>query len=347
MAVQIVGPGVDSYAGMRRRATALEMSSPRAKPTRALHRVRRGGKRWTGGAAPGGRVVMNWLKRVPAWIAPVAIVALGLPVALGLLSAGVYAVFNSTNGAGTAALLTVGFLVLFVVVYHDSIRSMEFGGAKVQLALKIKYSLKEAFKLRLSGDYEQAADKIRYSFLQFAGETEERAKEYEEALQYQDKVQANLEKIIQGDEFKGHVMKTASGLSLLPLIDLVMAFDGRSLEKALCDQHKTLCPKLMKHLESPDGLRAGVIVRPGEELNVEKLVAKLKEEDENGALSLTCYLLIQNCKDSNTAMEFRHWTMLHDMHACALQWVPDSGQEKLASTLQEAILSVCDPHTTG
>jgi hypothetical protein len=290
---------------------------------------------------------MSSLKRVTAWIAPVAIVALGLLLALGLLGAGVYAVFNSTNGAGTAALLTVGSLVLFVVVYHDRIRSMEFGGAKVQFALKIKDWLKEAFELRLSGNYEHAADKLEYAFLQFAGETEKRSKEYQEAQQYQDKVREKLEEIVKGDEFKGHVTKTASGLSLLPLIDLVMAFDGRSLEKALHDQGKTLCSKLTEHLDSPDGLRAGVIVRPGQELNIKELVAKLQEEGDNGALRLTCYLLIQNCKDSNTAMEFRLLAMRRGMHATSLEWEPDSGREKLADALQEAILSVCDLHTTG
>jgi hypothetical protein len=290
---------------------------------------------------------MSWLKRLPAWIAPVAIVALGLLLALGLLSAGVYAVFNSTNGAGTAALLTVGSLVLFVVVYHDRIRSMEFGGAKVQFALKVKDWLKEAFELQLSGNYEQAADKLEYAFLQFAGETEKRSKEYQEARQYQDRVQKELEEIVKGDEFKGHVTKTASGLSLFPLIDLVMAFDGRSLEKALHDRGKILCSELTEHLESSDGLRAGVIVRPGQDLDIKELVAKLKEEGDNGALRLTCYLLVQKCKNSNTAMVFRLLAMQRGMHATSLEWEPDSGREKLANALQEAILSVCDLHTVG
>jgi hypothetical protein len=289
---------------------------------------------------------MGGQKRTATWAAYVALIALGL-VALGLLGTGVYAVFNSANGAGTAALLTVGSLALFVVVYHDRIQSMEFGGAKVRFALKIKYSLKDAFELRLSGNYEQAEDKLEYAFLQFAGETEERSKEYGEAQQYQDKVREKLEEIVKGDEFKGHVTKTASGLSLLPLIDLVMAFDGKSLEKALHDKGKTLCPKLAEHLDSPDGLRAGVIVRPGQELNIKGLIAKLQEEDENGALRLTCYLLVQNCRDSNTAMEFRLSAMRRDMHATALQWEPDSGREKLAGALQDAILSVCDLHATG
>jgi hypothetical protein len=34
------------------------------------------------------------------------------------------------------------------------------------------------------------------------------------------------------------------------------------------------------------------------------------------------------------------------MHATSLEWEPDSGREKLADALQEAILSACDLHTT-
>jgi hypothetical protein len=80
------------------------------------------------------------LERVLAWMATVA--------AAGLLGAGVYAVFYSTNGSGTVALLAIGSLGLFVISFRDRIRSMEFGGARVQLALKVRDSLKTAFKLR-------------------------------------------------------------------------------------------------------------------------------------------------------------------------------------------------------
>src|SRR5262249_35237968 len=184
------------------------------------------GKRQTGRSRAHGRVFMTGQRRAPTWIAPVAIIALGLLVALGLLSAGVYAVFNSTNGAGTAALLTVGSLALFVVVYHDRIRSMEFGGAKIQFALRLKDGLKEAFELRLAGNYEQAENKLEFAFAQFARESDKRWKEYQIAEKYQDSVREKLEEIVKGDEFKGTVRKTASALSLLPLIDLVMDFDG-------------------------------------------------------------------------------------------------------------------------
>lgn len=277
------------------------------------------------------------------WVAPVAIMVLGLLVALALLGAGVYAVFNSMNGAGTAALLTVGSLTLFVAVYHDRIRSMELGGAKVQFALRVKDALKEVFELRLAGNYEHAEDKLEFAFAQFvAQESDKRWKDYQIAEKYQDSVRENLEDIVKGDDFKGRVRKTASGLVLFPLIDLVMDFDGSAVLKALTEHGLTLCQQLTEHLRTQD-LRAGVIVRPGQELNIEELVGKLLEEDENGALRLTCFLLIQNCKGSKTAKEFRRVAILSGMHATSLEWEPHSGREKLREALQAAILTVCDP----
>ena len=275
------------------------------------------------------------------WIVPIVAI-----VAMGLLGAGVYAVFFSRNEPGTVALLTIGLLALFVAIYHDRIRSMEFGGAKIQLALKIKDWLKEAFELQLAGDYEQAEDKLQYAFHQFAHESESRWKEYQTATEYQERVRKNLQKIVRSDDspFNGRVRKTASGLSLLPLIDLVMDFDGPSLLEALTN-HKpplTLCPELTDHLRQHK-LRAGVIVRPGQSLNSEELVAKLAEEVKNGALRLTCFLLIQNCKGSKSAKEFRSLAIQRGMHATSLEWEPYSGREKLADALQEAILTVCDP----
>jgi len=288
-------------------------------------------------------------------MATVAIIALGLPIALGLLGAGVYAVLNSTNGTGTAALLTVGSLALFVVVYHDSIRSMEFGGAKMQFARKIKDRLKDAFELRLAGDYEQAQAKLEFAFEQFAHESDKRSKKYQIAKDYQEIVRANLEEIVKGDDFKGHVRKTASGLSLLPLIDLVMDFDGPSLLEALKhhDPPLTLCQKLTDHLRHHK-LRAGVIVRPGQKLNAEELVGKLWEEFNDGPLGLTCLLLIQNCKGAKTGEKFRYLAIQSGMHATNLEWEPSTGLEELAEALQKAILTVCNPsrcflsgHTTG
>jgi hypothetical protein len=56
---------------------------------------------------------------------------------------------------------------------------MEFGGAKMQFALKIKDGLKEAFELRLAGNYEQAEDELEFAFAQFARESDKRWKEYQ------------------------------------------------------------------------------------------------------------------------------------------------------------------------
>ena len=158
---------------------------------------------------------------------------------------------------------------------------MEFGGAKIQLALKIKDWLKEAFGLRLAGNYEQAEDTLQFAFRQFAQESETRWKEYQTATEYQERVRKNLQKIVKGkivtgndSGFNGRIRKTASGLSLLPLIDLVMDFDGPSVLEALTARGLTLCPELTEHLQQHK-LRAGVIVRPGQSLNSEELVAKL------------------------------------------------------------------------
>jgi hypothetical protein len=216
-----------------------------------------------------------------------------------------------------------------------------------------KDGLKEAFELRLAGNYEQAGDELEFAFSQFARESDKRWKEYQVAEMYQGSVREKLEEIVKGEDFKGRVRKTASSLSLLPLIDLVMDFDGASLQAALTARGLTLCRELTEHLQKHD-LRAGVIVRPGQELNTQELVGKLLEEAENGPLRLTCFLLIQNCKGSKTAEEFRDLAIQRGMHACSLQWEPNSGRKQLEEALQTAILTVCDPnrcfipsHTTG
>jgi hypothetical protein len=181
---------------------------------------------------------------------------------------------------------------------------------------------------------------LKFAFVEFARESDRRYREYQIAESYQDAVREKLEEIVKGDDFKGHVRRTASGLSLLPLIDLVMEFDGESVRNALTGRGLSLCPDLTEHLKKHD-LRAGVIVRPGPDLNNKELVGKLREEADNGALQLTCFLLIQNCKGSKTAEDFRQMAIQHQMHATSLQWEPFSGREKLAEALREAILTVC------
>jgi hypothetical protein len=273
----------------------------------------------------------------------VAIIVLTSLMALGLLGIGVYAVFDSTNGAGTAALLTVGTLVLFVALYHDRIRSMEFGGAKIQLALKIKDVLNEAFELQLAGNYEDAENKIEFAFDQFLARAPGKIwKEHKIAETYQDTVQVTLKEIAQEAPFLGCVQKTESALSFFPLIDFIMIFDGPSVLKALADHNRHLCKELTEHLQQGE-LRAGVIVRPGPSLNSEELANRLRQQADNEALRFTCFLLIQNCKGSKTAKDFRYRAIEKRLHATSLEWEPESGREKLREALQEAILTVCDP----
>lgn len=138
------------------------------------------------------------LERVLAWMATV--------VAAGLLGAGVYAVFYSANGSGTVALLAIGFVISF----RDRIRSMEFGGARVQLALKVRDSLKAAFKLRIACDYERAENEIEFAFSQFIRAPKvQRA--YRNSQLYQGRVLDLLGAYV-GRNFDGKVLETASRL---------------------------------------------------------------------------------------------------------------------------------------
>ena len=119
-------------------------------------------------------------------------------IALGVLGLGIYAVFHSTNGSGTAALLAIGPLALFVIVFRDRIQSMEIGGAKVRLALRVKGSLKKAFELRLAGDYERAQMAIGEAFDHFvAQERHEVRKAYAESMKYSRKVLKKLGKYVE------------------------------------------------------------------------------------------------------------------------------------------------------
>jgi hypothetical protein len=284
------------------------------------------------------------LERILAWIASV--------VAIGLLGAGVYAVFYSTNGSGTVALLTIGGLTLFVIVFGDRIRSMEFGGAKIQLALRVKNSLKRAFKLRLSGNYEEAETEIGLAFNQFV--TQESAKvqrAYEESKGYQEKVLAVLCEYVK-QKFGGEVRETSSTVSFLPLIDAVSIVGGNrflaELESLERVSHNTyLCDVIRERVDKERNLRTAVIVRPGPTLDVEKLVSRLEQEVTNGALGIDCFLLIQNCKDSASRRDFCGLVNSRGMHAKSLVWQPASGPEMLKDAFLAAILTICNPGQCG
>jgi hypothetical protein len=54
---------------------------------------------------------------------------------VGMLAAGVVAVFATENGTGSAALVAVGAALLIAAGMWDRLESLEFGGAKVQLRI--------------------------------------------------------------------------------------------------------------------------------------------------------------------------------------------------------------------
>jgi len=279
------------------------------------------------------------LQRILAAIASV--------LALGVLGAGVYAVFYSKNGSGTVALLTVGGLALFVVVFGDRIREMEFGGARIQLALRVKTSLKKAFKLRLSGNYEEAETEIEFAFSQFVTrEPHKVQRAYYDSKNYQEQVLTTLGEYVE-QKFEGQVRVTASTVSFLPLIDAVMTVDGDRFLAELESNNKSLCDYLKERVKKDKKLRAAVIVRPGPALDVAKLVQRLEQEVTNGALGIDCFLLVQNCKDSRSRREFCELVNSKGMHAKSLVWQPVTGPETLKGAFLAAILTICSPSQCG
>jgi hypothetical protein len=275
------------------------------------------------------------------------LISIATLVSLGVLSVGVYAVFNSTNGSGTAALLAVGALGLFATTFHDRIRSMEFGGAKIQFALQVSYSLKKAFQLRLTGDYERAAAEIERAFDRFVFEEPPTSRqEYLDAAEYQTQVLTGLEGYVR-QEFGGSVLKTSSTVSFLPLIDAVMTASENGVRKALGRDNKIPCDALEQRLKARHELRTAVIVRPGPALDTARLVSKLQKEVAGGALGIDCFLLIQNCKDSESRRQFCNLIHQRDMHAKSIAWEPVSGQKALESAFMQAMQTICDPSRCG
>ena len=231
---------------------------------------------------------------------------------------------------------------------------MEFGGARIQLALRVKDSLKRAFKLRLSGNYEEAEAEIELAFNQFV--TQEPAKvqrAYEQSRKYQEKVSTVLRDYVK-QKFDGEVRETSSTVSFLPLIDAVSIVDGnrfitelQSLERKSHDVY--LCDIIKKRVHKEKKLRTAVIIRPGAALDVEKLVRRLEQEVTHGALGIDCFLLIQNCKESefDSRKQFCSLVNSRGMHAKSLVWQPDSGEEMLRKAFLAAILTICHPDQCG
>lgn len=270
------------------------------------------------------------------------LVSIASVIALGVLGIGVYAVFNSTNTAGTAALLIIGPLALFVIAFHDRIRSVEFGGAQIQLALQVKYSLSEAFHLRLAGNYEQAEAEIEGAFDRFVWEQPPKTRQaYAASKEYQRKVLMLLGGYVEL-EFGGKVQEASSTVSFLPLIDAVMTAEKDPLLGILHSHHKDVCDYLKERLECEKKLRAAVIVRPGPALDAIELVERLEREVRYGALNIDCFLLVQDCDHSDSGEEFCDLVNRRGMHAKGIAWEPESGAQKLESAFLQAILTICD-----
>jgi hypothetical protein len=277
-----------------------------------------------------------------------SLAAIASVVALGLLGTGVYAVFHSANGSGTAALLAIGSVALFAIAFRDRIRSMEFGGVRVQLAFKVRDSLHRAFELRIAGDYEKAEDEIEFAFNQFVHDpTIQRA--YTDSTRYQEEVLKLLGKFV-SDTFGGQVLETASTVSFLPLVDAVMQLDGPRAVAEIKSRRGFICSEIEKRANDDGVLRAAIIIRPGAELDTKRLVKRLDQEVRCGALGIDCFLLIQNCKKSDSSSEFHDLVINRNnraqgikMHAKSVAWELSSSPELLGSAFMAAILAMCSP----
>jgi hypothetical protein len=136
------------------------------------------------------------------------------------------------------------------------------------------------------------------------------------------------------------------------LIDAVSIVDGyrfiaelESLEQKSRDTY--LCDIIRERVHNEHKLRTAVIMRPGPALDAEKLVRRLDQEVTHGALEIDCFLLIQDCKVSESRKEFCDLANGRGMHAKSLVWQPASGEEMLKDAFLAAILTICHPDQCG
>lgn len=259
--------------------------------------------------------------------------------AVALLGAGVVAVFVSSNSSGTAALLTLGTALLVIAIVGDRLLKAKVSGVEIELATKVKDHLRSAFDKRLRGNYEAAEDEIREAFERFTQQLDgEQSRQYAVSKAYNDEVRRKLEHIVH-DRFAGSVQSTTATSSFFPLIDVVLNLDGRRVRAALDARHLALCPDLDEHLDQQ--LRVGVTIRPGPELDPNRLVDRLRADVQDGAVSATCFLLIQNCTGSRSATAFRHLARQLGMHATSVEWSSGGSEPELDAAIDEAILTIC------
>jgi hypothetical protein len=260
-------------------------------------------------------------------------------VGAGLVATGVIAVFISSNPAGTAALLALGGSVAFVATFGDRLLRLKMGGVEFELAKKVADQLRLAFDKRLRGSYELAEDDIRRAFDRFTEDLDgdERAL-YTTSTEYHKDVRTKLTRIV-ASRFGGSVQPTSSTNSFFPLIDVVLRLDGPEVHAALERRNLTLCPDLEMHLRNQ--LLVGVTIRPGPDLDVYLFAERLRTNVQNGALSATCFLLIQNCNRSQTGERFRALARQLGMHATSLEWAAGGTELELDKAVDDAILTMC------
>ncbi len=268
------------------------------------------------------------LVRVTAFIAGVAIITIGT-----------IAVFKAENEAGTAALVAVGAVIVFLVLFGDRLLKATVGGFEFELAQRVRDTLRSAFDQRVRGDYEGAEEEIRQAFDHFIDELspDERLK-YRRSLEYQSVVTRHLEHIAK--VFDGEVQATTSSSSFLPLVDVVLRLRGPAVMDALLATNRPICADLQDHL-AQDTLRVGATIRPGPDLDAKLFATRLYNNVQQGAVHATCFLLIQNCDDPRSGEEFRRFARDLGMHATSVRWIAPGTEQQLRAALNEAILTIC------
>jgi hypothetical protein len=83
---------------------------------------------------------------------------LAASLGLGMLAVGIFTVFAQGNGAGSAALITIGILLLVVAGFADRIELIELGGAKLQLRDLARRRFALASQEEKKGDTQAAAN---------------------------------------------------------------------------------------------------------------------------------------------------------------------------------------------
>jgi hypothetical protein len=262
-----------------------------------------------------------------------------LLVGLLLLIVGAVAAFVSSNQSASAVLIAAGAASLLVIVFGDRIQEAKFGGFEIKLAVHIKDRLRTALDLKVRGNYEGSENVLREAFDRFVDELDaQEYRSYRTSKTYQAEVSALLEQIVR-EKFGGRVKNSTGTGSFYPLIDAVLLLDGTVVLKRLAELNRPVCDGLVKHLQQD--LRVGVTIRPGPDLEALELVKRLSSNVQNGALSATCFLLIQNCRETASGENFRALARGRCMYATSVQFPEGGSVAQLDGAITDAILTIC------